>query len=414
MERLERGWLRKQPSREGVLKQEGSWSDSRTLAFMPSGTTGRGVSESFLLLDSGKRRSMFMKVGKKWFGWLAALALWPVVGWGQVIVVPPRNTTVCVGESTAFVSKAHGGVPGWYINEAVSVNFENQTKIREDRYTKDGITISTLSIDYSENFNGLIIRSFVLPFDELSLQANSTAAYLFYKINQQFPVTGLTPSIDNSTAQFSWDAHNTNLNLTTQYLFGVYDRNNHLIANQTTDATQISYDLPPRANDTCQYLEFKVTADQCPDPDSVFIQTGGTSFTYTNPDISPVTAEFDNNKTVLISWTPDGGSLFWVVVTNLANDNETEIKLRGIPPYGYIPPRCGQYNLKVAVSPAECAEPGFTQSTSISFTIPCPTTEATEETTETEITGQPSGTQASYPSLLLAVAAIVPLLGWQH
>ena len=32
VERLERGWLRKQPSREGVLKQESSWSDSRTIA----------------------------------------------------------------------------------------------------------------------------------------------------------------------------------------------------------------------------------------------------------------------------------------------------------------------------------------------------------------------------------------------
>ena len=353
---------------------------------------------------------MFMKVGKR-FGWLAGLALCPVVGLGQVIIEHPQNQTVCVGESAVFTSETDGGFPDWYFNDIARPMLPPEISSYIHRAdgvnTKNGTTIESLIVNYNETFNGVGVWSTVLAFDNSGLSVNSTAAYLFYETTQQFQVTGLIGAVNNDTAQIYWNAHNSNL--TTQYFFGVYDHNNHLIANQTTDATHISYNLPPRANDTCQYLEFKVTANQCPDPENGFIQTEGATIDYREPniDISTVTAEFNNNQTVLVSWTPAAGSgAYWVSFDGQGFD-------AGNPPFSYSPARCGEYDLTFFVSPAECPDqPGFTYSDTISFTIPCPTTAT--EATETEIPDQPSGTQASYPSLLLAVAAIIPLLRWQH
>ena len=63
-------------------------------------------------------RSMFMKVGKKWFGWLAALA--PVVGWGQPrIITNPENATVCVGEVAEFISEVNGQLYSWQFNDTI-------------------------------------------------------------------------------------------------------------------------------------------------------------------------------------------------------------------------------------------------------------------------------------------------------
>ena len=163
---------------------------------------------------------------------------------------------------------------------------------------------------------------------------------------------------------------------------GAYDRatpfckcvnDNNQIANQTTDTTYVSFDLPPRANDECQWLEFRVTAvevqhPECPDIE----QTHYSTYLYTKPDVPPVTAEF-NNKTVLVSWPSDGDNAFLVVVTDLESGNQTTYN--GTSPFSYTPSLCGRFNLNVSVSPAQCAnDPAFTHSDSISFTINCPTT----------------------------------------
>ena len=52
---------------------------------------------------------MLTKVRSGLFGWLVALALWPLMSWGQEILVHPRNVTVCVGESAVFMTRAIGG-----------------------------------------------------------------------------------------------------------------------------------------------------------------------------------------------------------------------------------------------------------------------------------------------------------------
>ena len=346
---------------------------------------------------------MILKSGK-WFGWLAGLALAPVAGWGQPrIIQHPQNTTVCAGEVATFITETDGGVTGWKINgtEREDFRFLGLTSHPAEEFTSNNTFLNTLIINYSEMFNGLKVQSIVRNLD--NLEPTSTTAYLFYETSQESPVTGLIGAVNNGTAQIYWNAHNSNF--TTEYLVGVYDHNSNLIANQTTDSTYISYDLPPRANDTCQYLEFRVTANQCPDPENGFIQTEGTTFIYTRPDVSPVTAEFDNYQTVWVNWTPAGSGVYWVSFAGQGFDV-------GDLPISYTPPRCGEHDLIFSVSPAECPdEPGFTHSSnSISFTIPCPTT--VTEVAETE--GQPSGTQALYPSLLLAVAATIPLLKWQH
>ena len=351
---------------------------------------------------------MFMKVRRKLFGWLAMLALYPVVGWGQEesrIIQHPQTMTVCAGERAVFTSETDGGVTGWLVNGTPSTPLSDVTG------SVIGNT-ATLTVCYNEIFDGLEVQSYVQAFGSPSV--NSTVAYLFYKTNQQSRVTGLKHTVNRTTAQFDWNERNSSF--TTHYLSGVYDKNNNQIANQTTDTTYVSFDLPPRANDECQWLEFRVTAvevqhPECPDIE----QTHYSTYLYTKPDVPPVTAEF-NNKTVLVSWPSDGDNAFLVVVTDLESGNQTTYN--GTSPFSYTPSLCGWFNLNVSVSPAQCAnDPAFTHSDSISFTINCPTTatKATEtEATETEATAQPSGTQAIYPSLLLAVAAIVPLLKWQH
>ena len=330
---------------------------------------------------------------KKLIGWLAGLALAPVVGWGQEILQHPQDATVCVGESAKFTSETAGGISSWLINGTLigDLSLPNVTSIFTGIHSM--LTVGYLTVGYNEIYNGLKVQSTVGIFGGSS--ESSTAAYLSYKPNQQFKVTGLIGAVNNRTAQIYWNAHNSNF--TIQYLVSVYDHNNHLIAYQTTNATQISYDLPDSA---CHRLTFKVTANQCPDSESPFIQTEGATIDYRQPDIdiSPVTAEFDNNQTVWVSWTPAAGSgAYWVSFAGLGFD-------AGNPPFSYSPTRCGEYDLIFSVSPAECPDhPSFTHNASIGFTIPCPTT-ATEP--ETEVSGEPSGTQTIAPSSLPVLAAV--------
>ena len=156
-----------------------------------------------------------------------------------------------------------------------------------------------------------------------------------------------------------------------------------------------------------------ITAHECfnaTNPD--ISQTAAASVRVAYPNISPVTAQFDNDKTVLVNWVSAGNSTnYWVSITDLDRGNQTQ-EVDDAPPFRYIPTVCGEpVNLNISVSPVDCADdPGFTHSDSISLTIPCPTT-ATEP--ETEATGESSGTLAMYPSLL-AVVAVIPLLKWLY
>ena len=358
---------------------------------------------------------MFLNVGSKPFGWLAVLALYPVIGLGQMIFVHPKDQTVCAGESAEFTSEMDDGFTGWYVNDTrlqdLSSKLSDFIPRPKDENTVNGTTIETLVINYHEAFNGLKVQSTVVDLAPGGLFStkNSTAAYLFYETNQQSPATGLTHTINDMVAQFEWDEPGANQ--TTRFFFGVYDGNNNQITSQTTNATQISYSLPPRADDTCQYLEFRVTGIEVQYPECPDIEPSRYSaYLHIKPDIAPVTTEFDN-KTVLVNWTPDSGSLFRIVVTDLESGKQSTYN--GTSPFSYTPTTCGQFNLNVSVSPDQCADnPVFIHSDTIRFTINCPTTAT--ETTEIEDTDQPSGTQASYPSLLLAIAAIIPLLKWQH
>ena len=353
---------------------------------------------------------MFLNSSNKRFGWLVALALCPVVGWGQEIIEHPQGVTVCAGKVAVFRTETNGDVTSWIIDgmplgdlppetlHQIKISFMN---------TEYFSTIQTLAIDYNEAFNGLEVRSIVGSFSGSNV--TSTAAYLFYETNQQFAVTGLPPTITNNTAQFHWIEPDSNQ--TTRFFFGVYDSNNNQLTNETTDATQISYGLPLRIDDACQQLEFRLTAvevqyPECPD---VLEQTHYSTYLYTNPNVSPVTAEFDNNQTVLVNWTPDGNAVYRIIFTD-SHRGIVVLVYRNDPPFSHTLALCGQYNLKVAVSPVRCgAEPAFTHSDNISFTIPCPTTPTTATETETEITYEHSGASTIYPSLL-AVVSIVPLL----
>ena len=345
--------------------------------------------------------------GKKLIGWLAALA--PVVGWGQPIIIEhPQDRTVCIGEVATFTSVTDGGSWSWVINGTVIQNLPAEKHVELDISfsVTNGATTQVLKFTkYDEFFDGAEVKSAVGIFGGSSVFSNP--AYLSYKINQQSLVTGLSPTVTSTTAQFNWDKQGNH----THYIFGVYDGNNNQIANQTINTNHASFDLPDNA---CR-LEFRVTAvdvqyPECPDIE----QTRYSAYLY-KLDISPVTTEFDNNQTVLVSWAADGDGAFWIDVTDL--ESGEQFTYNGTSPFSYTPTLCGQLtNLNVSVSPAQCAnDPAFTHSATVNFTIPCPTTatEATEATV-TETPDQPSGTQANYPSLLLAVAAIIPLLKWQH
>ena len=340
---------------------------------------------------------MFLNVGSKLFGWLAGLALCPMVGAVQVLKIlqHPQNATVCVGEEAVFTAKAIT-IRGfsdinWLLNEtalnSLPDNERNHIHIVNNAISTTRRT--ELTICYNRVFNETSVRLNLLGDPH---GVDSYFAYLFYEPNQQYQVSGLKGTVNNTTAQVDWNKPDSNL--TTRFLIGVYDGDNNLIANQTTDTNHFSFDIPPRVNGTCQYLEFRVTADQCPDPGSDFIQTEATTFIYTKPDASPVTVRVDN-KAVLVSWPSDGGSTYRIVVTDLDNGNQTQA-LHDIPPYAYTAKKCGKLNF--AISPVQCTEPAFIHSANISLNIDCPN----------------SGTQASYSSLLLAITAAIPLLKWQH
>ena len=357
---------------------------------------------------------MFLNIGKRL--WLAALALWPVVGWGQPrIIQHPQNATVCVGEVATFTSETNSGFAGWYINGTVLEDFSPGGVDIEVMHSQDSTTIQTVTVTYNQIFNGLSVQLSLAVVGASPI--DSPTVYLFYKSSQQFPVSGLNVVAINTTAYINWNAHSSNL--TTEYLLGVYDRNNNPITNQTTNITYASFELPPRVDGTCQLLKLRVTANQCPKSNnSGFIQNEATTFTYREPDIDLVPAvaaiaRFISNQGALASWTLDSGSAFQIVLTDLESGGQSIFN--STSPISYAPPLCDQpVDLNIAISPILCPDdPDFTHSDSISFTIPCPTTatEATEP--ETDVSGEHSGTQALYPSVLI-IAAIIPMLKWQH
>ena len=328
------------------------------------------------------------------FGWLVALALWPVAGWGQPrIITNLQNVTVCVGEDAVFTGRAilENEVQSlhWHIDGTPYNSLPDEKKdLINIPILSGGIDRqSAATFSYNETLNGTIVQ-FVAPTNPAIF---SHVAYLFYETNHQSPATGLIAAVNETTARFDWNKPDSNL--TTRFHFGVYDGDNNLITNQTTYATYISYGLPPRVNGTCLHLVFKMTADICPNSDGGFNQTKATTIVHAKPDVSPVTAEYDNNA-VLVNWTPDGSSSLRVVITDLESGEQFQTT-HSTPPYSYTKKTCGQLN--IAVSPAQCPDdPAFTHSTNIS--IDCPT----------------SGAQANIPPLLLTIAAIVPLLKWQH
>ena len=340
---------------------------------------------------------MSTEVRKRWFGWLAALALCPALGFGQVILVDPENATVCVGEVATFTSKTNGALTGWRVN---SINIEGlPIELDTDVGLINGTNTLVLKFtEYNELFDGAEVESVVGAFNGPSIASNP--AYLFYEINQQSPAPGLDAIANDTAIQVSWDASEAEVR--TQYLVS--------ISNVTETPAVVSsphYTYLPESQD-CQWYEFLVTTHECFNATNQDTsQTTAASVRVAYPNISPVTAEFDNNQTVLVSWTPDGGSAFQIVVTDLGSGNQTVFN--GTSPFSYIPAVCDQpISLNVSVSPAQCAgDPAFTHSATVSFTIPCPTTATTEP--ETETPDQPSGAQATLPSWL-AVAAMVPLL----
>ena len=347
-----------------------------------------------------------MKVRKKRFGWLVGLALWPVVGWGQKIIRDPENATVCVGGVARFTSESAGGLMGWLIDNVIIANLpdEKGNLLEIDHITTpNGTTIQTLKFTkYDELFDDAEVVSFLLPDN-----TESNPAYLFYETNHQSPATGLIATANDTAIQVNWNASKVR----TQYLVS--------ITNVTETPAVVSsphYTYLPESQD-CQWYEFLVTTHECFNSTNLDTsQNTAASVRVAYPNISPVTAQFDNNdsKTVLLNWVSAGNSTnYWVSITDLDRGNQTQVAYRGDPPFSYTPALCGQFNLNVSVSPAECAdEPGFTHSDTIRFSIPCPAT-ATGATV-TEIPNQPSGTQASYPSLLLTIAAVIPLLRWWH
>ena len=358
---------------------------------------------------------MSRNICKKLSGWLAALVLAPVVGWGQSIpLLFPENITVCEGSSAAFNASTVGErAIEWRINDQTLDNLSPEIakyimiEEVESSFSVGFVRQELLTVTYNETLDGLQLST-AIP----GTNQTTPTAYLTYENKQQHSITNLTTVIDKTNVQFHWNKLDSNF----QYFVSVCDSHNNLIASQTTNTTHFSFDLQPRANNSnCQYLQFRIIACKCLESDCGFIQTNATIFVYREPDIdiSPVTAEFDNNQTVLVSWTPDGGNAFRIVITDLDSGNNIQVTTEDDPPFSYIPENCGKLtNLNVSVSPDQCADDqAFTHSDTISFTINC---SITETETETEPTTQPSGALANYPSLLLTVATVIPLLKWQH
>ena len=342
-----------------------------------------------------RRCSMFLNIGKRL--WLAALTL-PLQGFGQEIIRDPQNATVCVGGVARFTSETTGGLIGWLIDNVIIENLPTgKSDLLEIDHitTPNGTTIQTLKFTkYDELFDGAEVVSFLLPGN-----TESNPAYLIYETNHQSSATGLIATANDTAIQASWDASE----LTAQYLVNI----------RNITETPVVVDSPHYVyfpeSQGCQWYEFLVTVHECfNSTDLDTRQNTAASVRVAYPNTSPVSLEVSGEE-VLINWSGDSSAL--EVIASLRNGSKTLMTHTGTLPFTYVATGCGQYNLNVTVSPAQCeGEPDFTQSASIGFTILCPTT-PTEP--ETEVTGESSGTLAMYPSLL-AVVAFIPVLKWRY
>ena len=356
---------------------------------------------------------MFMNIGSKLCGWLAGLALYPVEGWGLGIIEHPQDATVCLGTDAVFMSKVDGGLTGWIFNGTISGDLPPnvyRALIFYDKKVDDESVTLKVTVPSSEPnfalFNNIKVQSAVRSFS--SSIVSSTIAYLFYEINQQHPVTGLTAIANKTTVLIQWDKLDSSL--TTRFLVGIYDGANnpvHSTGFLTTSDTHYTHHLDQ--DSICYELEFRVTGVEiqyphCNDAEQTTSTSIRVAYQDTNLNIDPVILGLSGQK-VLANWPPDHNSTL-IVITNLKNGNQTQIIYNGTSPYVQTETACGYLNRNVAVSPAQCAEPAFTHNANISIDRPT--------TIETGITDQSSDTQANYPSVLLAIAAVIPLLKWQH
>ena len=224
---------------------------------------------------------------------------------------------------------------------------------------------------------------------------NRSATARFNRSNQQYPVANLTVATDpdQTAIRLAWQPGATSL--ATRYLLSVNDITdpNHPVpvncdqCQQSFTGTDYTFGLEP--DRTCDAYEFRVTEARIAYPECD--ETGQTNFstvTASRPPRPSVISTNFTDSTVQADWTPVDNSTYRVTITDLRNNAVIQQEeCDNCPPYGFTPETCGDYHLRLAVSPARCDGPAFTRETEIRFQVNCPTTATT-----------PAETDASTPS----------------
>ena len=328
----------------------------------------------FRLISRGRGAGGRSGSGQNWLGLFWGLALVPLLGWGQVILEPPRNMTVCVGESAIFRSILDGDLVGWKVNGTLSAN------LSPDIYR---LFVFSPAPDDKGN---IILSMTALPSDTIVLNNTrvesvayknlteiiSESAYLTYQAKLQYPVTNLRGTTNQKAVQLYWQSRRSNL--TTRFLIGVQDLNApddaaSLETIYTTDTNHYDYD-PETA---CYHLQFRVIAQECPgnETDSSNLAIASPVI-LKKPDIQAVTLEYAD-RVVRVGWEQDGSGAYRIEITDLGNHTQPGFDTcYNCPPYFYSPEACGRhYHLNFAVTPAECHGSGFTYNASIYFYMDC-------------------------------------------
>lgn len=347
------------------------------------------------------------------------------------VLVHPKNQTVCQGEEAIFRATVRAHISSFLLNDRLDEltpvsEWDLNLQIQElgndiTKYLWD-LFIHVIKPLHEVDVAEAKVQVVVLAFDGGRLGGRlvgnySEPAYLTYKINQQYPVTGLTVRANQSAITLDWQPRESNQ--TTRYLLSVSEVTDNAASNSSDNGQPLwsqeetRYEFIPEPGKACGIYRFKVSAQEIR-----FKECNATEQFHFSPvmvsiprNITSLQAEH-NQSVVKVHWLTDDSdnndsAAYRINLTDLITGQPLgQWHCRGCSSFNYAPEDCGDYHLNISVAPDRCHHPAFIRATPVRFHIDCPDN-TTESTEAVSVEAKVEGNAATWWEILWSVIAVI-------